>query len=137
MAVPTSSPTFSARVLCGLVGVFAFSVGQIPLLLAQPRAAGGINAPGWFLNSGTNVLIVAIVLAAVAAVLSLATAASIGCTVWYGLGAVVAMVSVLVTIGGGTIFPIVIAFGTGVVGLAVAVGAGCGAGVRALQGHAG
>ena len=47
--------------------------------------------------------------------------------------AALAMVATLFGIGPGNIFPIVIVFGAIVVGVAVAVGAACGAAARALR----
>ena len=57
--------------------------------------------------------------------------------VFYGMGAVTAMIVALSVIGPGSIFPIVVAFGICVVVLAVFIGTTCGAAVRALRTHAG
>jgi hypothetical protein len=116
----------------GVLGVFVFCAVQVPLLLATRAVPGGMNAPGWFLNSGRNVLLVAAILAAGAAILSVRRRASVPDVVSYGIGAVAAMSVTLFAIGPGTIFPIVIAFGSCVVALAVLAGASCGAAVRAL-----
>ena len=134
MAVPVPS---RAPLLPGVLGVFAFCAVQIPLLLATPTVAGGMNAPGWFLNSGRNVLFVGSILAAGAAAVYLRRLASVRDAVFYGVGAVTAMIVTLFMIGPGNIFPIVIVFGMGVVALAVLAGATCGAAVRALRTHAG
>ena len=116
----------------GLLGAFAFAGVQNPLLLATPPVPG-MTAPGWFLNSGRNILLIAAVLAAGAAVLTARKAASDGDAVLYGLGAIVAMIATLFAIGPGTIFPIVITFGCGLVVFAVGVGGTCGAGLRARR----
>ena len=116
----------------GLLGALAVAGVQIPLLLATPPVPG-MSSPGWFLNSGRNVLLVAAVLAAGAAVLTARKAASDRDAVLYGLGAIAAMIATLVVIGPGTIFPIVIAFGCGLIAFAVGVGGTCGAGLRARR----
>ena len=119
-----------------VLGVFAFCAAQIPLLIATPAVAG-INAPGWFLNSGRSVLLVGSILAAGAAVLRVRKLASDRDAVLYGIGAVTAMIVTLFVIGPGTIFPIVIVFGTGIVVFAVGLGATCGAAVRVRWTHSG
>jgi len=118
-----------------LLGAFAFCAAQIPLLIATPAVAG-ISAPGWFLNSGRNVLLVGSILAIGAAVVRARKAASDRDAVFYGIGAVAAMIVTLSVIGPGSIFPIVIVFGTCVVAFAVGLGATCGAAVRARRTHA-
>ena len=122
------------QLLSGILGSFAFCAAQVPLLLLA-RPVPGITAPGWFLNSGRNVLIVAAALAAGAAVLTARKSASDRDAVFYGLGAATAMIVTLAAIGPGTIFPIVIVFGCGLVAFAVGVGGTCGAGVRARRTH--
>jgi hypothetical protein len=57
--------------------------------------------------------------------------------VFYGIGAVVAMIVTLVAIGPGNIFPIVIVFGAGLVVFAVGAGGTLGAAVRARRTQAG
>ena len=116
----------------GLLGVLAFAGVQVPLLLATSPVPG-ITAPGWFLNSGRNVLLVAAVLAAGAAALTARQTSSDRDAVFYGLGAVAAKVVTLSVIGPGSIFPIVIIFGGGLVAFAVGVGGTCGAGLRARR----
>jgi len=123
------------QLLSGLAGVFAFCVMQIPLLIATPPVAG-ITAPGWFLNSGRNVLLVGLTLAIGAAVLTARKRASDRDAVFYGIGAVVAMIVTLVAMGAGNIFPIVIFFGTCLVAFAVGAGGTLGAAVRARRAHA-
>jgi hypothetical protein len=119
------------------VGAIVFCLVQVPLLSLQPAAGNGISAPGWFLNSGTNLLLVAVVLAAGAALFALAKGATLQNTLWYALGACVAMVGVLVTIGPGTIFPVVIVSGAGVVIIAVAAGTAIVGTLHKRHSHAG
>lgn len=118
--------------LSGALGALAFCAAQIPLLIAMP-AAGGIAEPGWFLNSGRTVLLVGLTLAIGAAVLTARRQASDRDAIFYGIGAVVAMIVTLFVIGPGTIFPIVIVFGTAIAVFAVGVGGTCGAAVRARR----
>ena len=118
--------------MSGVLGVIAFCAAQIPLLLATPPVAG-IRTPGWFLNSGRSVLLVGFALAIGAAVLTAGKQASDRDAVFYGIGAVVAMIVTLFVIGAGNIFPIVIVFGTGLVVFAVGAGGTCGAAVRARR----
>ena len=119
-----------------LLGALTFCAVQIPLLIATPPAAG-ITHPGWFLNSGRNVLLVGLALAIGAAVLTSRKQASDRDAVLYGIGAVVAMIVTLFVIGAGNIFPIVIVFGAGLVVFAVGAGGTCGAAVRARRTQAG
>ena len=128
----TVSGAAHRQLLSGVLGSLAFCAAQIPLLLLA-RPVPGITAPGWFLNSGRNVLLVAAALAAGVAVLTAQKSSSDRDAVFYGLGAVTAMIVTLVAIGLGTIFPIVIAFGCGLVAFAVGVGGTCGAVLRARR----
>jgi hypothetical protein len=134
MAVSAPSHT---KLLSGLLGVSAFWAAQVPLVLSTPAVAGGINAPGWFLNSGQNALLVGSIVAAGATLLYVRKLATVRDAVFYGIGAVMTMIATLVAIGPGSLFPIVVAFGMCVIALAVLVGATCGAGVRALRAYAG
>ena len=122
--------------LSGLLGALTFCVIQIPLLIATPPAAG-IEQPGWFLNSGRNMLLVGLALAIGAVILTARKQGSDRDAAFYGIGAVVAMIVTLVAIGPGNIFPIVIFFGTGVVVFAVGAGGTCGAALRARRTQAG
>jgi len=125
-----------SQMLSGLLGALTFCAVQIPLLIATPPAAG-ITQPGWFLNSGRSVLLIALALAIGAAVLTARKQASDRDAVLYGIGAVVAMIVTLVAIGAGNIFPIVIVFSTALVVFAVGAGGTCGAAVRARRTQAG
>ena len=118
----------------GILGSFAFCAAQIPLLLLTPPVPG-ITAPGWFLDSWRDMLIVAAALAAGAAVLTASKNASDRDAVFYGFGAVTAMIVILVAIGLGTIFPIGIFVGCGLIMLAVGLGGICGARLRARRTH--
>jgi len=129
-------PTFRSQLISGFAGALAFGVVQIPLLIATPPAAG-ISEPGWFLNSGRNVLLVGLTLAIGAAMLTVRKRASDRDAVCYGIGAVVAMIVTLVALGAGNIFPIVIVFGTVLAVFAVGAGGTLGAAIRARRTHAG
>jgi hypothetical protein len=125
-----------SQLLSSLAGAFAFCAVQIPLLIATAPVAG-ISDPGWFLNSGRNVLLVGLTLAIGAVMLTVRRQASDRDAVFYGIGAVVAMIVTLVAIGPGNIFPIVIVFGAGLVVFAVGAGGTLGAAVRARRTQAG
>ena len=120
------------QLLSGILGSLAFCAAQIPLLLLT-RPIPGITAPGWFLNSGRNVLLVAVALAAGALGLTARKSASDRDAVFYGLGAITAMIVTLVATGLGTIFPIVVVVGCGLITFAVGLGGTCGAGLRARR----
>src|SRR6185503_1447022 len=131
-----SMPTTGLTPRSVLLGALAFSAAQVPLLIATPAVAG-ISAPGWFLNSGRNVLLVGLTLAVGAVLLTARKRASDRDAVFYGIGAVVAMIVTLVAMGAGNIFPIVIFFGTCLVAFAVGAGGTLGAAIRARRTHAG
>lgn len=137
MNVHGESRVSSEPLRWAVLGAFAFAAAQVPLLISTPAGPDGPSSPGWFLNSGTNALAVGVVVALVAAAVSLRKLASIRDILFLGVGAALAMVATLFIVGAGTIFPIVIVFGTCFLGLSVAVGGTCGAGVRALRRHAG
>jgi hypothetical protein len=136
MNVQRESRVSSGPVRWAVLGAFAFAVAQVSLLITAPTLPDGPSSPGWFLNSGTNALPVGVVVALVAAAVSLRKLASIRDIVFLGVGAVLAMVATLFVIGRGTIFPIAIVFGACFLGLSVTVGGTCGVGVRALRRHA-
>ena len=126
MQVQTESRVSIRPVGWAVLGALAFAGAQVPLLVTAPAVAG-VSSPGWFLNSGSNALVVGLVVALVAA------AGAIQDLPFYGLGAFTAMVATLFAIGPGNIFPIVIVFGTCFLGVSIVVGGACGAGVRALR----
>ena len=107
-----------------VLGIAAFLVPQAVLFVITPQSA--IKDPGWFLNSGSNVATIGGVIAAVAAVLVVPRRWRIQDTASFGLGVLLAMVVTLVTIGPGSIFPIVIVVGAIVLGLAILVGTAVG-----------
>jgi hypothetical protein len=123
-----------AQWLSALLGVLAFCVVQIPLLIATPPEAFQLD---WFLNSGRNVILVGLTVAIGAAALTARKQASNRDAVFYAIGAVAAMIATLFAIGLGRIFPIVIVFGTGIIIFAVGAGGTCGAVVRARRTRAG
>jgi hypothetical protein len=106
-------------------GSVAFAAAQLLLfLLAGQSAAPSIDNNAWFLNSGRGVLLTTIVLALAAAAMGLGSSppglwrAAVG----FAGGAAAAMVVVLFALGPGTIFPIVIAIGTGIIAVAAVTG---------------
>jgi hypothetical protein len=111
---------FAVRVLAGF-GVFA--AAQAVLFMASDGSRLTIDSDGWFLNTGRGVL-------TLAAAVGLASAGM--AALWSArlpqlaspvtLGAVLAMTVALFIIGPGTLFPIVIAVGTAVLGAAAVVG---------------
>jgi len=109
-----------------VLGVVAFIAPQVVLFVITPQSPGGIKDPGWFLNSGGNVATIGCVIAAVAALIAVPRRWRIEDTAIFGLGVLIAMVATLVTIGPGTIIPIVIIVGAIVLGLAVSVGTAIG-----------
>jgi hypothetical protein len=127
------SVALGARWLSALLGALAFCVVQIPLLIATAPVPGTTESGGWFLNSGRNVLLIGVTLAIGAAVLTARKQGSDRDAVFYGIGAVLAMIVTLFAIGAGNIFPIVIVFGSGLVVFAVGAGGTCGAAVRARR----
>ena len=114
-----------SRAKHALAGAVAFAAAQAVLfLVAGDTRRPTVDSPGWFLNSGQGIIVMAVVAAAVcAASLRVWPAA----TVWEGwvafvAGAGVALVTSLFALGPGTIFPIVIAAGLAVVGVGALAG---------------
>ena len=118
-------------VLLGGTGLF-LSVQGLLFLTAAPVA--GMKNSGWFLNSGRGVAVVGVVCAVVGALIGFGRRDSVREAAMVASGAVLAMVAVLFTIGPGTIFPIVIVFGTAIIAGATAAGTGVGTGVRRALG---
>ena len=111
--------------LFGLVQAWLFrSIAPVP----------GIQNAGWFLNSGTGVGAVALAFAIAGALVGLARHRSVADAALVAAGAAVAMTLVLFSIGPGTIFPIVLVFGTLILGAATAMGVGLGMAVRRVVG---
>jgi hypothetical protein len=115
----------AAPVVPLVAGALAFGATQSWLLAAS--SGSGTPNPGWFLNGReaglamiTTIALVSALLTAIRQANWLADAAA------FTAGAVGAMTIVLFGIGPGTIFPIVIVFGTVVLAAATFVGAGLG-----------
>lgn len=114
-----------ARLLALLGGGVLFAALQGWLFqIATPIP--GIEDAGWFLNSGRGVRAVATTFVAVGALIGLSRRDWMAESATTAAGAVLVMTGVLFSIGAGTIFPIVIVFGTAIVGGAVAIGASVG-----------
>lgn len=125
-----------------LAGAAAFVVPQLwlfrhpPLRAAQEEWAK-FEDPGWFLNSGSAVLFICIVLAFGAAILVSRLhgdeAEIRGVLARYILGAAVAMIVTFQTVGGsGNLGPIVPFFGVMMITVAAIAGGFVGAGIRYL-----
>jgi len=108
-----------------LAGAMTFGVTQWWLFTTS--SGSGTSDPGWFLNGRDAGLAMTTAIACVSAILSafrrahwLAGAAA------FTIGAVAALTFTLFSIGPGTIFPLVIVFGTIVVAGAALIGGGLG-----------
>src|SRR5262245_22216284 len=80
---------------------------------AEPIA--GMEDPGWFLNTGRGVAVIAIAFTVGGAIDGMSRRDAASEIVSIIIGGVIAMGIILFSIGGGTIAPIVIAFGTAIV----------------------
>jgi hypothetical protein len=114
-----------ARLLALLGGAALFSAVQVWLFQVATPIPGIENA-GWFLNSGRGVRVVATTFAVVGALIGLSRRDWMAESATTATGAMCVMTVVLFRIGPGTIFPIVMVFGTVVVCVAIAVGASVG-----------
>ena len=117
--------------LAGLAGAALFlPVDAVLVLTAAPLAGienrGVGQTTGWFLNSGRGVAAMAIAFALMGALIGFTRRASVREAMLAGSGAVLAMIVMLFSIGPGTIFPIVIAFGTAMIAGATAAGTALG-----------
>jgi hypothetical protein len=136
--MPTNMP-WMARGLTALIGAAAFSGAQVWAFVAQPGPGAYYEEPrGWFLNSGTSVAMIAGAIAIAAAVAAIARDEA---TPWSTAGAItaggcLAMVVVLVTIGMGNLFPIVLIMGGVIISGAAICGTLVGYGARQLAGRA-
>jgi len=112
-----------------LAGAVAFATAQAVLFLVTgDTRRPTVDSPGWFLNSGQGILVMAFVAAAVCGATVRAWPAG---TIWKGwlafvAGAGVALVTSVFALGPGTLFPIVIAAGLVVVGVGALAGAAAG-----------
>ena len=119
--------------LAGGTALF-FSVQSLLFLNAVPMP--GIESSGWFLNSARGVAVVGGAYAVVGAVIGFSRRDSVREATMLANGAVLAMIAVLFSIGPGTIFPIVIVFGTVIIAVATAAGTAVGNGGRRAMGKA-
>jgi hypothetical protein len=115
-------------------GALAFAATQFLLSVRAGDVPITLDGSGWFLNSGGGVALVVGVLAGACAVLTAATPQS---SMWqvsgaFAAGAINAMIVSLFVIGPGTLFPIVIAIGGGLISIAALVGGAVGFSVRSL-----
>ena len=128
-----SSSASSSKWLAFFGGAGLFlSVHGLLVLNAVPIA--GMKDSGWFLNSGRGVLAVALACAVVGGLIGFGRRDSMPEATMVASGAVLAMIAVLFSIGPGTIFPIVIAFGAVIIGGATAAGTAVGTAVRCAFG---
>lgn len=109
-----------------LAGAVAFAAAQAALFLVAGEATRPtIDGPGWFLNSGAGIIVMAVGCGAVCTAALLAWPAS---PIWKGwmafvAGAGGALITAVFVLGPGTIFPIVIAAGVAVVSVGALAGA--------------
>lgn len=117
-----------------LSGMALFSAVQA-WLFRSTAPVPGIEDSGWFLNAGRGVATVGLAFMIAGTLVGLvrrdAASGVKGATLIVAGGAV-AMVVILFLIGPGNIFPIVIAFGTVIIGAATALGTGLGMVTRRL-----
>lgn len=112
-------------------GMAAFLAPQVALFLTTTPPLIPIENPGWFLNSGRSVATIASVIGGVAAAIAARRVWRVRDTVAFALGVLIAMVGTLVTVGPGTLFPIVVVVGAAVAGIATLVGTAVGYVVQA------
>jgi hypothetical protein len=107
-----------------LAGAVAFAAAQAVLfLVAEPPARDVIDGEGWFLNSGTGIAVMAVVLVAASLVMSRALPAPL----WqrwalFAGGGIAALVGAVFLFGPGTLFPIVIVAGAAVIAVSALLG---------------
>jgi hypothetical protein len=126
----------SSRTVAGHIatGALAFAATQFLMFVRAGDAPITLDGSGWFLNSGVGVALVAGVLAGACAVLAVVTPKS---RMWqvsgaFAAGAIAAMIVSLLVIGPGTLFPIVIAIGGGLIVIAALAGGAVGSSARSL-----
>jgi hypothetical protein len=103
----------------------------VPLAGIEPR--GVSQTTGWLLNSGRGVAAVGLAFAVAGALVGFVRRGVREATMM-AAGAVLSMIVMLFSIGPGTIFPIVIAFGTALIAGATAVGTALGIEARRVVG---
>jgi hypothetical protein len=113
-----------------IVGAAVYAAAQYVLYWAAGDFPSRSDGPGWFLNSGTNVLVMATAVAVVSACASLLAKSTHSMrSAALAVGAIAAMIGTMLitnTIGG--LFPIVVAIG-GIVIVGAAIGGGLVGGV--------
>jgi hypothetical protein len=112
--------------LLALLGGGALFAAVQAWLFQTATPIPGIEDAGWFLNSGRGVSTVAVTFMVVGALIGVSQRDWIVESAATAAGAAIVMTVVLFSIGPGTIFPIVIVFGTGILGVAIALGASLG-----------
>ena len=122
------------RPLALLGGAALFTAVQV-WLLQSTAPIPGVEDSGWFLNSGRGVATVGLAFTIAGAMVGLVRRDGEIRAMLVAAGGAVAMVVVLFRIGPGTIFPIVLAFGTLIVVAATALGTGLGIAARYLTWH--
>ena len=105
--------------LLGGAAMFLAVQGVLFLTVAPTE---GIRNSGWFLNSGRGVAVVAVFCAVAGALVGAVRRDNVLESTMVAGGAVLAMIAVLFSIGPGTIFPIVIVFGTVIIAGATLLG---------------
>lgn len=111
----------SSRWLAFLGGAGLFLLVQGLLLLAAVPVEGG-GYSGWFLNSGHGIAAVAIAFAATGAMIGFRRRDRVREAAMVVGGALLAMIAVLVGLGPGNLFPIVLVFAIAVIAGATAAG---------------
>lgn len=128
-------PTLAQATVALLTGAAVFGLAQ-GWLFEHAAPMAGFEHSGWFLNSGLGVRVIGRTFIVTGILAGLLRQSGLIDAALIVSGAVLAMMIVLFSIGPGTIFPIVVAFGTAVVFGATAIGALAGVAVRRLLGVA-
>jgi hypothetical protein len=116
----TALRSFSIRIVAGFC---IFVAAQAALVLASGGSRLTIDGEAWFLNSARGVVTLAGMVAAASAAMSARWSSRMPLLVSaVTLGASLAMTLMVFVIGPGTLFPIVIAVGTAILGTAVVAG---------------
>jgi hypothetical protein len=132
----SSAPREAAAMwLFAAAGAFTFVIAQMYLFATAPDGFADSANCGWFLNASRGVWTIAYAVAAGAAAMSFLAHERLWLHAFYVAGVVAGMTVVLLAVGPGTIFPIVIAIGTVIVLMAVICGSFAGYAVNvALRG---
>lgn len=129
------SPTLAHATVALLIGAAVFVLAQ-GWLLEHAAPMAGVEHSGWFLNSGLGVRVISRTFIVTGILAGLLRHGGLMDAALIAAGAVLAMTIVLFSIGPGTIFPIVVAFGTAAVFGATGIGAVVGVAARRLLGVA-